>query len=328
MPEATAAPVRTAPRSEPRVEGPRVRTSARGDLVYWSTLYGVALVFLAVCGVMLYFTIQGSLPAWEHSGLGLITGSIWSPGSGDFGALPLIAGTLETSAIALIFGVPLGILVAIAIVHQVPTRLRTPLSSFVELLAAIPSIVYGFIGLVIISPWAGESLFPWLQSSTHNFVLFSGLEPAGPSVLLAGIVLFVMVLPTIVAFSRDAIAAVPHELVEGGLSLGATRWQTIFRIVLPAARTGIIGAVTLAAARALGETIAVSMVIGGAFTTSRSLLLPGNTIAAAIATGWDDATALTHSAFLALAIVLIVITATINWIGRSLIARGRKGATL
>lgn len=327
MPEATAAPERTAPRST-LLAGGRMRSSARRDLPYWATLYGAAAIFVVICGVLLYSTIWGSWPAWQHSGLGLLTGTVWDPGNGQYGALPLLVGTLETTLIALLFGVPMGVLTAVAIVFLVAPRLRTPMSSFVELLAAIPSVVYGFIGLLIIVPWGGNTLFPWLQSTTHNFILFSGEQPGGPSVLIAGIVLFIMVLPTVVAFSREAIAVVPDELIEGSLSLGATRWQTIFRVVLPAARTGIVGAVTLAAARALGETIAVSMVIGGSFTTSGSILNPGNTLAATIATTWDDASALTHAALLALGVILIVIAALINGLGRALIARGTRGARL
>ena len=295
--------------------------------MYWGVLYGAAIVFAFICIALLLTLVVQSLPAWRNSGLGLFTGSTWDPINKQYGALPLIVGTLETAAIALLFAVPIGIAVALCIVHLLPAPLRTPFSSFVEMLAAVPSVVYGIVGLLLLAPWCQNVLYPWLNSVTHNFVLFSNVT-SGYSTLLAGMVLFVMILPTIMALSRDAIAAVPKDQVEAALSVGATRWQTLYRVVLPDARAGITGAVTLASARALGETIAVSMVIGGAFGLSRSLFGQGNTIAATIATSWDDSTALTKSALVALALILVVLTAFVNYVGRRLLARSTQGATL
>lgn len=297
------------------------------DGVYWGVLYGVGVIFLAICGAFLYSTIDNSLAAWRHSGLGLITSSNWDPDGSDYGALPLILGTLETSFIALLFAVPIGILCAVTMVHLVPRRLRTPLSSFVELLAAIPSVVYGMVGALVLVAWFQSNLSPWLASVTHNFVLFSGPFP-GNSTLLAGLILFVMILPTIAAFSRDAIASVPHDQIEGALSVGATKWQTIYRVVLPSARAGLTGAVTLGAARAVGETIAVAMVIGNATVFHASLLKTGGTLAATIANEWIDATSLTTSALFALGTMLIVLTATINAVGRQLLRRSQVGQSL
>ena len=328
MPEATTA-LKADASGHPDQAGERSRRSpARSDRAYWFVLYGIGIIFVAICATFLISTILNSLPAWRHSGFGLIFGTTWDPDNSQYGALPLIVGTLETSFIALLFAVPIGILVAVSIVHLVPVRLRTPLSSFVELLAAIPSVVYGMVGVLVLAPWFQQHLLPWLQSTTHNFVLFSGVAFSGYSVLLAGVVLFVMVLPTIVALSRDAIASVAHDQVEGAVSIGATRWQTIFRVVLPAARVGITGAVTLAAARALGETIAVAMVIGGAFKIHSSISQGGNTAAAAIATSWDGSTALTISALFALGVILIAITAAVNTAGRQMLSRANRGAQL
>jgi len=300
---------------------------AGSDGAYWGLLYGVALIFVVVCVALLWSTIDNSLPAWRHSGIGLIFGATWDPQQNLYGALPLIAGTFETSFIALLFAVPIGILCAVAIVHLLPRRLRTPLSSFVELLAAIPSVVYGVVGILVLQPWFQSNLDPWLQSTTHNFVLFSGTF-SGYGILLAGIVLFVMVLPTIVAFSRDAIASVPHDQVEGALSVGATKWQTIFHVVLPSARAGIVGAVTLAAARALGETIAVALVIGGSTRLSSSVLQSGDTLSAIIATTFDGASNLNQSALFALGVILIAITATVNAAGRQMLRHSNVGARL
>lgn len=301
------------------------RPSAWSDRVYWGILYGAAILFAFVCLAFLVTLVAQSLPGWRHTGIGLLWHSTWDPVNSQYGALPLIVGTLETSALALLFAVPIGIAVALAIVHLIPSALRTPLSALVELLATVPSVIYGIIGVIVLAPYCQNHLFPWLNSITHNFVLFSDVT-SGQSVLLAGMVLFVMVLPTIVSLSRDAIAAVPHDQVEGALSVGATKWQTLYRVVLPSARVGITGAVTLGAARALGETIAVLFIVGGSFTISASLFAHGNTIAATIATTWDDSTALTKSVLCSLALILIAITATLNYAGSRLLARSRKGA--
>jgi phosphate transport system permease protein len=327
MSGATAVTTMAAPAPRDPARQRRKLPLAGSDGVYWAALYGVGLVFVGVCGAFLYSTIDNSLPAWRHSGLGLIFGTTWNPNANQYGALPLIAGTLETSFIALLFAVPIGILCAVTMVHLVPRRLRTPLSSFVELLAAIPSVVYGMVGALVLVAWFQSSLAPWLQSVTHNFPLFSG-QSSGFCTLLAGLVLFVMVLPTVAAFSRDAIASVSHEQVEGALSVGATKWQTIFRVVLPSARAGITGAVTLAAARALGETIAVAMVIGNSTTYSGSILKTGGTMAATIAVSWDGASALNISALFALGVILIAITASINAAGRQMLRRSQVGVTL
>lgn len=310
--------------SEEAVDRARVRKPrARSDFLYWGVLMVATGLFAVVTCTFLYILISSSIPAWRHSGISFIFGATWNPGAGTYGALPLIVGTLETTAIALILAVPMGFLVAIALVHLAPTRLRTPLSSFVEMLAAVPSVVYGIVGVLVLAPYFQQHFLPWLESVTHNFYLFSG-NFSTTSVLLAGVVLFVMVLPTIVSLSRDAIAAVPHDRIEGALSVGATKWQTIFRVVLPDARRGLTGAVTLAAGRALGETIAVAMVIGGYFHLSHSLLSGGTTLASSLATQWDDSSALTKSALGGLAIILIAITAAVNFAGRRMIRRASQ----
>jgi phosphate transport system permease protein len=307
--------------------GARRAPVARSDRAYWGVLYVTTFVFVFICIAFLVTLISSSIPAWRHSGIGLITSSNWDPQNSDYGALSLIVGTLETSLIALILGIPIGITAAVSIVHLVPRRLQTPLSSFVELLAAVPSVVYGMVGVVVLAPYFQADVLPWLQSVSGGFFLFSGTL-SGYSILLAGVVLTIMVLPTIVALSRDAIARVPQDQVEGALSVGATKWQTLYRVVVPDARAGITGAVTLAAARALGETIAVAMVIGGNYHLSSSVAQGGATIAATIAQTFDGATALTISALAALAVILIAITATVNYAGRRMLHRAERGAYL
>jgi phosphate transport system permease protein len=212
-------------------------------------------------------------------------------------------------------------------VHVLPARLRIFASSLVELLAAVPSVVYGLWGLLVLAPWFEKSLQPDLADLTGGHFPF--LPPfEGVSVLLAGCVLFIMILPMIVALSRDAIAVVPHDQFEGALSVGATRWQVLRKVVLPAARTGIVGAVTLATARALGETVAVALVIGLNPLFPHSLFSTASTLASTIAVQFQDATPLQVAALGALAVILMVLTAAVNWFGRRLIRRSTAGARL
>ena len=292
--------------------------SVKSDFAHWSVLYGVSGLFALICVVFLLSVVVSSLPAWRHSGFSLIYGRVWSQASDSFGALPIITGTLMTTAIALVFAVPIGIGSALAIVHVLPSRLRIFASSLVELLAAVPSVVYGLWGLLVLAPWFEQTVQPSLADLTdHHFPFQPPFE--GVSLLLAGCVLFIMILPMIVALSRDAIAVVPHDQFEGALSVGATKWQVLRKVVLPAARTGIVGAVTLATARALGETVAVDMVIGLNPLFPHSLFSTASTLASTIALEFQDATPLQVAALGALAVILMVLTAFVNWIGRRLI---------
>jgi phosphate transport system permease protein len=296
----------------------RKRFSARGDSAHWGVLYGVSGLFALICAVFIISIVVSSIPAWRHSGLSLIYGRVWSQGSDSFGALPIIAGTLATTAIALFFAIPIGIGCALAIVHVIPGRLRIILSSLVELLAAVPSVVYGLWGLLVIAPWFEKTVEPDLADITGSRFPFQS-PPEGVSLLLAGCVLFVMVLPMIVALSRDAIAIVPHDQFEGALSVGATKWQVLRKVVLPGARTGIVGAITLATARALGETVAVAMVIGLNPLFPPSLFSTASTLASTIALQFQDATPLQVAALGALAVILMALTAVVNWFGRRLV---------
>src|ERR1039458_2156454 len=248
MPEVSATPP-LAMAELPLTENAK-RFSVKGDSVHWGVLYGVSGLFALICAVFIISIVASSIPAWRHSGLSIIYGRVWSQGTDSFGALPIIAGTLATTAIALVFAIPIGVGSALAIVHVLPARLRVLLSSLVELLAAVPSVVYGLWGLLVLAPWFENTVEPGLASITGSRFPFQA-PPEGVSLLLAGCVLFVMILPMIVALSRDAIAVVPHDQFEGALSVGATKWQVVRKVVLPGARTGIVGAITLATARAL-----------------------------------------------------------------------------
>jgi phosphate transport system permease protein len=313
----TEAPVIRATSNLPLSEEKKL-SSVKGDSAHWAVLYGVSGLFALMCAVFLISVVASSIPAWRHSGLSIIYSRVWNQGTNSFGALPIIAGTLATTAIALLFAIPIGVGSALAIVHVLPDRLRIPLSSLVELLAAVPSVVYGLWGLLVLAPWFEHSVEPGLAAVTGHKFPFQA-PPEGVSLLLAGCVLFVMILPMIVALSRDAIAIVPHDQFEGALSVGATKWQVVRKVVLPGARTGIVGAVTLATARALGETVAVAMVIGLNPLFPHSLFSTASTLASTIALQFQDATALQVAALGALALILMVMTAVVNWFGRRLV---------
>jgi len=293
--------------------------SVKSDWAYLLILYGVSGLFALICVVFLISVIVSSVPAWRHSGLSILYGRTWSQATDSFGALPIIAGTLLTTAIALVLAIPIGIGSALAIVHVLPGRARIFASSLVELLAAVPSVVYGLWGLLVLAPWFEKTVEPDLADITNGHWPFN--PPfEGVGVLLAGCVLFVMILPIIAALSRDAIAVVPRDQFEGALSLGATKWQVLRKVVLPAARTGIVGAVTLGTARALGETVAVAMVIGLNPLFPPSLFSTAATLASTIAVQFQDATPLQVASLGALAVILMAMTAVVNWFGRRLVA--------
>jgi phosphate transport system permease protein len=289
----------------------RISRSATSDRPYRYLLRGTALFFGAVIVLFVWSVLHTAWPALREFGFHMVTGKTWVPGTGPYGALPLLIDTVLTTVIALIIAVPVGLASALALLFLIPQRLRATSSALVELLAAVPSVVYGLWGLWYLIPWLNKTLDPLLAGITGGKWPFNGAQE-GFSVLLAGIVLSIMILPTIVAISRDVIAVVPSDLIEGGLSLGATRSQVLTRVVLPSARTGILGAIALGAGRALGETIAVAMVIGSNPQIPHSLFSTGATLASTIATEFGEATGSTGSALAALALMLMIITAAVN----------------
>jgi phosphate transport system permease protein len=303
----------------------RIRLSATSDRPYQILIRGAALFFGAVIVLFVWSVLHTAWPAIRAFGFHLVTGKTWAAGNGPFGALSLITDTVLTTAIALVIAVPVGLCSALALLFLIPKKVRSTASSLIELLAAVPSVVYGLWGLFYLVPWFTKTLQPFLASITGGAWPFSGAQE-GFSVLLAGVVLAVMILPTIVAISRDVIAVVPTELVEGGLSLGATRGQVLTKVVLPSARTGILGAIALGAGRALGETIAVAMVIGSNPQIPHSLFSSGATLASTIATQFGEATGSTTSALAALALMLMIITASVNAGARVLTNRALRGA--
>lgn len=288
-------------------------------------LIGGALVFTAVSVSFVGAIFWSSWPEWVHHGLTLLTGKGWTSPDGPFGGLAMIVGTLETSLIALVIAVLIGLGTAISIVFFIPRRFRTIVATLVELLAAIPSVVYGLWGLLVLAPWMQATVNPWLNSWPFAKEIFgnSGQE-FGTSLLLASIVLGIMILPTFVAISREVIAVVPQDLMEASLSLGATRWQMIRRVVLPTAKIGLFGATFLALARATGETVAVALVAGSVANVQFHLLYPGTSIAAWIATEFGEAQGNEVAALMALGVLLMLLNVCLALISRALVNRQRR----
>ncbi|HAC65882.1 MAG TPA: phosphate ABC transporter permease subunit PstC [Cyanothece sp. UBA12306] len=278
---------------------------------------GLTLAFAVSIGLILVaiaivITIR-AWPAIQTYGFGFLVGSAWNPVAGreEFGALPVIYGTLVSSLISLLIAVPLGIGTAIFLSENfIPLKFRTPLVFLVELLAAIPSVVYGLWGIFVLIPWL-TPIGSWLNNNFGWIPLFS-TPPAGPGMLPAGMVLSIMILPIITAISRDSLASLPPELRQASLGLGATRWETIFRVLIPAAFSGIVGGIMLALGRAMGETMAVTMIIGNANKISASLLEPANTISSLLANQFAEASGMQVSALMYAALVLMILTLIVN----------------
>ena len=305
----------------------RLEVAGVGDRIYTTVITGFAasipllLVFIAVAvGVAAW-------PALHQFGFSFLTSSTWDPVHGIFGAAPALYGTLVSSILALIIATPLAIGVAIYLSEFAPAWLRQPVSFLVDLLAAVPSVVYGLWGIFVLIPLLRDYVVPFFKDTLRlgSTPLFSG-PSYGPSMLAAGIILAIMVLPYISAVSREVLLAVPRAQREAALALGATRWETIWGAVLPYARSGIIGGVILGLGRALGETMAVTIVIGNRHEISASLLAPGYTMASLIANQFTEATGDLHlSALMAVGFTLFVLTLIVNALARWLVWRVSRG---
>jgi phosphate transport system permease protein len=263
-----------------------------------------------------------SLQAWGTFGAGFLTGVTWDPVAGIYGALPFIVGTLVTAAIAMVIATPIGLLTAIFLAELAPRWVAIPLGFLVELLAAIPSVVIGLWGVFVLSPVLRVTVEDWIANSIGKVIpVFAG-PSFGVGIFAAGVILAIMVLPTIVSISREVINAVPTAQREAMLALGATRWETTTKAVLPFARSGIIGALMLGLGRALGETMAVTMLIGNNPQVPTRLFDQGQTIASQIATTFSEASiGLQTSSLIALGLTLLVMTIVLNVVARLLVRR-------
>ncbi len=281
-----------------------------------------------VIGTIVIALIAAAGPAIQRFGARFLVTSTWDPVAGEFGVLPFVYGTVVSSALALLVAVPLGLGVAIFLSELVPAWLRTPISFLVELLAAIPSVVIGLWGIFVLVPWVRTTVGPHLQATLGFLPLFSG-PPLGIGLLTAGLILSVMIVPFIVAVSTEVMRAVPSAQREAAQALGATGWETTRTAVLPYARSGILGAIFLALARALGETMAVTMVIGNVAQIRASLFAPAYTIPAVIANEFAEATDDLYVAALVYAgLVLFVVTVAVNALARLLVNRVVRGPSV
>ncbi len=317
----------TAPTAELRARAEAVRARIEGAAV-GDRVYAAAITLFALCVPLLLVFIavevgRAGWPAFRHFGLAFLSSSAWNPVAGEFGAAPAIYGTVVTSALALLIATPLAIGSALFLSEFAPRWLRQPVAFLVDLLAAIPSVVYGLWGIFVLVPLLRQHVAPFLRDTLHLGAtpLFSG-PMYGNSVLAAGLILAIMVLPYIAAVSREVLLAVPRSQREAALALGATRWEMIRGAVIPYARSGIIGGIILGLGRALGETMAVTMVIGNRHDISASLFAPGYTMASLIANEFTEASADIHlSALLAVGFALFAITLVVNALARWLVWR-------
>ena len=288
------------------------RRAGAGDARFHFFTWLAALVVLLIFAGVITSLVIGSVPAFKAFGLGFVTTEIWSPARERFGALASIYGTLITSLLAMIVAVPVGIGIAIFLTELCPRMLRRPIGIAIELLAGIPSIIYGIWGLFVFAPWFQEHVQLPVINATAGIpvlgTLFGG-SPYGIGVITAALILSIMILPFISAVTRDVFETVPTMLKEATYGLGCTTWEVMWRVVLPFSRTGVVGGAMLALGRALGETMAVTFVIGNAHKIDSSLFAPGTTISATIANEFTEATSEIYtSSLISLGLILFFIT--------------------
>ena len=336
----------TDPSRSTQISQPPTRFQQIVDAMFRRLCHGFAwLSVLLVVFIVLKIAVAAA-PALRQQGLGFLTGTTWDPNTGQFGILPEIWGTLYTSCLALMVGTAFGVAAAVFLsegflaqsVFQIlkvfglefhpffgklPDQVQVFLKNLIELLAAIPSVVYGLWGLFVVIPFL-RPMCNWLNLKL-GWVPFFGTTLTGPGVLPAVIVLSIMILPTITAISRDALVSVPPKLRMAAYGMGATRWETILAVILPTAARGIVGAVILAFGRALGETMALAMLVGNANRISLSLFSPANTLAALLANNFPEAAKKDVAVLMYAALVLLAITLFVNIIGSIMLERASSG---
>ncbi|MFY9719922.1 MAG: phosphate ABC transporter permease subunit PstC [Candidatus Cybelea sp.] len=289
------------------------------DRSFAAVVYLGSMLFALLIVGLFVELVLGSWPSIVAFGPSFIWKSAWDPSTSKFGALPMIFGTVVTSLIAIVLAAFVGIMAAVFLADFAPRWLSQPLSFLIELLAAVPSVVYGLWGLFVLAPFMRTAIGPVLQKLLGWTPLFAG-PIYGVGLLTGGIILALMIIPTVTAISRDVVAAIPRDLREASMALGSTKWETAMRVVLPAARVGVFGACVLALGRALGETIAVTMVIGNRPEISSSLFAPSYTLASVIANEFTEATTSIYiSALIELGLILFVVSMVVNALARLMI---------
>jgi phosphate transport system permease protein len=297
---------------------PKRRSANLGDAVFKTTTLIFAFLVFALVFLMAYEMLHGSELSIQKFGWSFLTREVWDPVKEEYGALVFIYGTVVSSLLALVLALPMSLGVAIFLSELAPRWLERPVSFVIELLAAIPSIVYGLWGVFVLVPWLRTSVEPVLLRNLGDIPLFKG-APYGYGMLAAGIIIAIMILPIITSISRDVLRAIPTTQREAALALGATKWETT-KIVVADGRSGLLGATLLGLGRAVGETMAVTMVIGNRPEISASLLAPGYTMASVIANEFTEATSMMYtSSLIEIALILFVITVLLNAAARLIV---------
>jgi phosphate transport system permease protein len=291
-----------------------------GDSIFANLSRLFAAVLICLLLALIVILIIDAWPAIRQFGISFISSTVWDPVREIFGALPAIYGTLLSSLIALIIAVPISLGAAIFLVELSPAWLSGPVSFIIEMLASIPSVIIGLWGIYVLVPIIRNPVEIWLQNALGIIPLFQGPR-YGVGFLSAGVILAIMIIPIITAICREAIKAVPQNQREAMLALGATRWETISKTVLPFCRSGLVGAIILGLGRALGETMAVTMVIGNGYVVTASLFSPGTTIASKIASSFSEASGLEVASLIELALILFVVTLVVNILARVMVWR-------
>jgi phosphate transport system permease protein len=302
------------------------------ERIFRSATFVAAVLVLLILGGVTISLIHGAWPALRHFGFGFVTRMVWNPVTDQYGAVAPLYGTVVTSLLAMLFAVPMAFGIAVFLTELCPAMLKRPIGVAIELLAAVPSIIYGIWGLFMLAPLLQHSVQPWLIAHVSHLPaigpLFKG-PPFGIGIFTASIVLAIMVLPFIAATMRDVFETVPPMLKESGYGLGATTWEVVWNVVVPHSRVGIVGAVMLGLGRALGETMAVTFVIGNAQRVNASLLAPGTTISASIANEFAEAVGdLYTSSLIGLGLILFVLTFAVIAAAQLMLHRleNRKGS--
>ncbi|MGA3056913.1 MAG: phosphate ABC transporter permease subunit PstC [Candidatus Limnocylindrales bacterium] len=302
------------------------RRPLNGDVIFKLVAGAAAALTVTLIGLMLLDSVKAAWPAFERFGPDFVTGSRWSPSFTIYGALPFIYGTLLTSAIALLLAVPIALLVALLVTEFLPPRIAQPVAVAVDLLAAVPSVVWGLWGLLVLVPFM-RPIERGIAAGPGQFISFLGPPTPGPSYLVAAVIVALMIVPIVAAVSREVFAATPRLQREAVLALGGTRWDVIRRVVLPIGRTGVMAAVLLGLGRAIGETIAVTMVIGNAPRIGPSIFSPGFTLASVIANEFNEATEPLHAeALVGLGVVLLAMAVIVNGAGVAVRRRFERSA--
>jgi phosphate transport system permease protein len=292
-----------------------------GDMAIRAITLAAAVGAVVLLGAIVWKVIHLALPAIRRYGLSFVTGQTWDPVKRVFGALPFIYGTAVTSFIALLLATPLALAIALWLSELAPRGIRGIVGSLVEMLAAIPSVVLGLWGILVLGPYLGQHLEPWLHEHLGFIPIFGAPSPTGTGIFTAALILTIMIVPIIASISRELFLQVPNELEEGALALGSTRWEMVRGVVLPSTRTGIAAAIILGLGRALGEAIAVTQVIGGGTQITKNIFGPGDTLASKIAASYQGADPIEQSSLLYLAAILLVIGLLTNLAAQVIVRR-------